>query len=517
MPDLSPAPALRRQRGSWRQPARRLQCLIGPKEFSFLNVKGTLDEIGWNGAERSKLWRYNQHYFDDLNAVESELRVGWHRDLLNDWIGNNPPCTGNGWEPYPVSLRIVNWVKWVLAGNSLPSECESSLAIQARWLIVRLEKHLLGNHLFANAKALVFVGMFFKGAEADRWLSKGLHILNIELAEQILNDGGHFERSPMYHHIILEDVLDLINLINAYSKKDSFEELDKLNDSVCQMLSYMKAMGHPDGELAFFNDSTFGVAATRDELIKYASRLGISGDGENRLNQVLLKDSGFFRWEQGVAVLIANVGKVGPDYIPGHAHADTLSFELSLTQQRVLVNSGVSLYEDTEERLRQRGTRAHNTVEIDGANSSEVWKSFRVARRAKTFDFSIQKQNEKWVKIASSHDGYKRLKGRNIHRREWVLKRDSLIVRDEVSGSFRSAVARFHLHPDVRLDECSGERCIVSISQTGQKVEFIVEGGRLRVQPSTWHPQFGTSVPNNCLAVQFHGSVRMIIRWKGTD
>lgn len=491
--------------------------MVGPNEFSFLNVKGTLDEIGWNGAERSKLWRYNQHYFDDLNAAGCESRVGWHRDLLNDWIGNNPPCTGNGWEPYPVSLRMVNWVKWVLAGNSLPPECESSLAIQARWLLGRLEKHLLGNHLFANAKALVFVGMFFEGAEANRWLSKGLLILNSELTEQILNDGGHFERSPMYHHIILEDVLDLINLINAYSMKDSFEGLDKLNDSVCRMLSYMKAMGHPDGELAFFNDSSFGVAATRGELIEYASRLGISGDGGNRLNQVLLKDSGFIRWERGVAVLIANVGKVGPDYIPGHAHADSLSFELSLTQHRVFVNSGISLYEDTEERLRQRSTRAHNTVEINGENSSEVWKSFRVARRANTFDLSIQSKNKKWVKIASSHDGYKRLKGRNIHRREWILQQDRLIVRDEVSGSFKSAVARFHLHPDVRLDECSGERCVVRISQTGQKVEFIVEGGRLRVQSGTWHPQFGTSVPNNCLAVQFHGSVKMIIRWKGSD
>jgi uncharacterized heparinase superfamily protein len=35
--------------------------------------------------------------------------------------------------------------------------------------------------------------------------------LRSELPEQVLADGGNFERSPMYHAIFLEDVLDLIN------------------------------------------------------------------------------------------------------------------------------------------------------------------------------------------------------------------------------------------------------------------------------------------------------------------
>src|SRR5262249_13815017 len=145
-----------------------------------------------------KLWRYNLHYFDDLNAYDAAQRQEWHCSLLSQWVCENTPGFGTGWEPYPTSLRMVNWIKWVLTGNRLPAECIQSLAVQARWLSQRLEIHLLGNHLLANAKALLFAGIFFDGAEADEWLVRGLRILEREVAEQVLPDGGHIERSPMY-------------------------------------------------------------------------------------------------------------------------------------------------------------------------------------------------------------------------------------------------------------------------------------------------------------------------------
>ncbi|WP_335338113.1 heparinase II/III family protein [Thioalkalivibrio nitratireducens] len=186
---------------------------------------------GWNDPRRDKLWLYNLHYFDDLNAVDADARAGWHRALIPRWIAENPPGQGNGWEPYPTSLRIVNWVKWALRQGAPPGEADSalvgrppedppaarkradghpvllresagfrhSLAVQARWLRRRLEHHLLGNHLFANAKALVFTRAFFRGAEAEHWLALGQRLLARELREQILADGGHFERSPTGH------------------------------------------------------------------------------------------------------------------------------------------------------------------------------------------------------------------------------------------------------------------------------------------------------------------------------
>ncbi|MFO1266416.1 MAG: heparinase II/III family protein [Rubrivivax sp.] len=110
-------------------------------------------------------------------------------------------------------MRIVNWIKWFLAGEPAQAPWLASLAVQARWLAQRLEWHLLGNHLFANAKALFFAGLFFEGREADEWLATGARILERELPEQVLDDGGQFERSPMYHALALEDVLDLLNVL----------------------------------------------------------------------------------------------------------------------------------------------------------------------------------------------------------------------------------------------------------------------------------------------------------------
>src|SRR5439155_4285503 len=121
-----------------------------------------------------------------------------------------PPGFGAGGEPYPLSLRIANWSKWACSRFSLSGAAVHTLAVQARYLRGRLEHHLLGNHLLANAKALVFAGLFFDGDESKEWLDVGLGILERELTEQVLADGGHFERSPMYHSIVLEDILDLL-------------------------------------------------------------------------------------------------------------------------------------------------------------------------------------------------------------------------------------------------------------------------------------------------------------------
>jgi len=125
------------------------------------------------------------------------------------------------------------------------------LAVQARWLARRLETHLLGNHLFVNAKALVFAGLFFAGDEAATWRRTGQEILLRELPEQILPDGGQFERSPMYHALALEDVLDLLDAIATFAAGDADVEplRGALAARVPAMLRWLAAMTHPDGTL----------------------------------------------------------------------------------------------------------------------------------------------------------------------------------------------------------------------------------------------------------------------------
>jgi uncharacterized heparinase superfamily protein len=402
------------------------------------------------------LWAYNLHYFDDLNARGASDRRAWHVEAIRSWIEGNPPLAAPAWEPYPTSLRIPNWIKWALGGGPLERSMIESLALQARALDARLEYHLLGNHLLANAKALVFAGVFFEGGEAEGWLAKGVRLLERELDEQVLADGGHFERSPMYHALVLEDMADLVNLASAFPEaspatvKPAARHWAKV---LHRMRPWLLAMTHPDGEISFFNDSAIGIAPSPADIERYAAALTESSPAPRAMGGAVrmlqLPQSGYIRAETSDAVMLLDVAPIGPDYLPGHAHADTLSFELSLGGERAIVNGGTSVYEPGTVRLAERGTAAHSTVVIDGEDSSEVWASFRVARRAHPIDLSIEHGEER-LQVACSHDGYRRLRGRPIHRRTWTLASGTLRIEDRIVGRCRSAVAYYHLHPEVQ-------------------------------------------------------------------
>ena len=158
-PDLRPAPSLRAREGAWAVPVAAEPTLLGPTRLRFLNVERQCAVAAdWRPTDAALLWRYHLHYFDDLNATDAAARVAWHHALLRRWVEENPPGGEVAWDPYPTSRRIVNWIKWALGGHELSADCVESLAVQLRWLSRRLEYHLLGNHLFANAKALASTG-----------------------------------------------------------------------------------------------------------------------------------------------------------------------------------------------------------------------------------------------------------------------------------------------------------------------------------------------------------------------
>lgn len=506
-PNFAPTPPRAQRAGTWILPARKPVSLIEPDTFFFLNISRRLGDVGWNGPEVSKLWRYNQHYFDDLNAEEATMRLSWHQDLIAKWVSENPPPTGNGWEPYPTSLRIVNWVKWDLSSKALSALAVQSLAVQARWLMKRIEWHLLGNHLFANAKALIFAGLYFDGSDADLWLKTGLDILESEIDEQILADGGQFERSPMYHAIALEDMLDLLNVMRTFSARmpmDHKSVAERLCDRIPGMLRWLEAMSHPDGRIAFFNDAAFGIAVEKDELVAYAERLGITPDPLNSTVSYL-EQSGFVRAQMGPAVLITDIGQIGPDYLPGHAHADTLSFELSLNGRRLVVNSGTSEYGLGSERQRQRSTVAHSTVVVDGQSSSEVWGGFRVGRRARPQNVEVRATRDD-VLISGEHDGYVYLANKALHRREWLLGGNSLIVTDTVFGKGSPRVeARFHLAEKIVPSVLPCGTLLVSSAEGTPLAQISVKGGTPSFERTTWHPKFGVTHENNCIVIAANG------------
>lgn len=479
----------------------RTPRLTGPGAATFLNRPELIHGPDiWNSPRLPKLWLYNLHYFDDLTADGFEQRAQWHKDLIGRWIAENPPGHGNGWEPYPTSLRIVNWVKWHNMTGALTPDALRSLAVQADWLGRNLEYHLLGNHLLANAKALVFAASAFEGPRAAAWRAKGLAILQAELAEQVLPAGGHFERSTMYHAIFVEDLLDLVQLATLDTAID-LRVSDAWRNTAAQALCWLEAMCHPDGQIAFFNDAAFAIAPEPGALHDYARALGVA------VKPPATPDNdGYVRLETGPALLLCDAAAIGPDHLPGHAHADTLSFEMSLKGQRLIGNGGTSVYgDDPSQRQAERSTSAHNTVEVDGQNSSEIWSSFRVARRARIVTRSLHLLVHR-QELSAAHDGFVRFGG-PIHHRTWVLEPSRLIITDLLEGPWREACGRLRVLPGwtATPDEITGPA----------RVHLRVEGAKVRMERGSWTPEFGKVVPCDILCYDFERpKVAITLSWE---
>jgi uncharacterized heparinase superfamily protein len=463
--------------------------------FLFLNEENQLSKIGWDNPSQSKLWRYNLHYFDCLNQVElKNERVELQINIINKWIIENQFGKGTGWEPYPTSLRIINWIKWHFKTNGLSDESKLSLWNQVLWLAGRPEYHLLGNHLFINAKALLFACLFFGLDENSSIYRKALKILKEELSEQFLRDGAHFELSPMYHSLAMEDLLDLYQLKSRLPSNFPSQEIQEKFLSGMNWLSYLS---YENGELAYFNDCANGIAPTFKELKDLGKRLGFNWklNSDNKFNY--LQKSGFAIVKDENIHLIADIGDIGPDYLPGHAHADTLSFELALKGKRIIVNSGTGEYGLSDERLRQRGTSAHSTIELDGKSSSEVWSGFRVARRARITDVEIFDEDKK-LEFSAVHDGYTRIASKPLHKRKWKMKDGCLEVVDEVTGSRNSVQLRFYLHPDILIDMIDG---YILLSTSLEKLAKFKTDQNVQVVDTTYHDKFGSSQKNKCLLI----------------
>jgi uncharacterized heparinase superfamily protein len=506
--------------------------------FTFLHRKKVFDlgRIEWANTDMPKLWRYNLHYFDYLQHPQRSVES--KSNLVSDWIEHNSQGTVDAWEAYTASLRIVNWVKFFLSlsaasmKNSTGAEGDTkgefhaglkhewlkSLYSQAQWLEQNIEYHILANHYLKNGVALVFAGVYFEGVDADRWLRKGLRILREELKEQFLTDGGHYERSPMYHSICVVDYLDVLNLAQNSPAAVSGEVADEFIGKVTAALEFLNGICFPDGTIPLFNDSAFGIAPTPHQIFDYAERVIGYKAPEPAKNLMVnaFSASGYYVCRKADDMIIIDCGQIGPDYQPGHAHCDTLSYELAIDGRRVVVDSGVCDYEPSQERAYARSTSAHNTVMVDGEEQSEMWGVFRVARRAKPIQGHIDKTGHESVLFEGAHDGYRRLSGKPIHRRRMSYDgQGSWMIRDLLEGSGTHRMESFvHFHPDCSLVP-SGEG-VFRIERDGELIAVIeaLNTCRMEIQQGCYFPEFGLSQKNPVLAFSCYGEVPLQLSYR---
>jgi uncharacterized heparinase superfamily protein len=435
----APVVKLRPHEGLWRALPEDAQALERAAEviagrFTFL---GETRARSWTAADASHLWRFHLHYFDyarDL-AIYALYRdrasaYSAFRDLVTSWIDAHQRLGGDAWHPYTISLRIVNWCETAIVFRpeldqdaAFAARLHQSIAAQAQFLSRHIEHDVRGNHVLENARGLLRAAAFFDGDAPEEWRRIAMALLEREIPEQILSDGGHFERAPGYHVRVMDVLADIAMLAPE----------PWIENAVERMRTFLDVITPPNGRLPLLKDTVLLDTRIQNNAPQTSRWLEASG-------YAVIRDD--TRGDH----LIADFGRVCPDYLPAHAHADIFSYELTIGGQPVIVDSGVFEYAEGEWRTWFRSTAAHNTVDVDGRDQSEMWGSFRVGRRARVRN-AIWRETPEMITIDATHDGYAPL----LHRRVITALHEPRLwlILDRISGAHGHVARSFiHLHPD---------------------------------------------------------------------
>lgn len=415
-------------------------------KFTFLNQSVTFsNKIDWEYTDKGKLWANHLSYFDYL--MQEDMSKARGSALMYLMIDHLPKST-IAKTPYSISVRGINWIKFISKHGITRKTVDRYLYCQYRILMESLSHDRMGNHLLENGFSMLFGAYYFKGFEL---FNESKVLLIKELYEQILPDGGHFQLSPMYHQLILNRILDSYNLMknNDVFHDSTLKEL--LKTSAEKMLGWLNEMTYENGEIPCLNDTTFDVAPSTKELFEYAKRLGIQA------KKISLKESGYRRIKLRELEGIIDIGNIGPDYQTTHAHSDTFNFELMHGKKPFIVDTGTSTFIYNNTRSKERSTFSHNTVRVARIDQSEMYGSFRVGRRAKV-NVSVDETNH----YIASHNGYQRLGV--IHQREFLVSENQLEINDVLDhdlDELSKVHAFLHFHPNCELKQVQQEKVIV--------------------------------------------------------
>jgi len=497
--------------------------------FNFLNQKIEFSpEIDWNSKKCEKLWLYNLHYFDYLIPLTHQVNVKNFeigKKIIAHQIAKNPIGKGVGWEPYPISLRIINWMffyhfylEYFHQDPQFHKMFLQNLYQQFYYLTWFKELHLGANHLFENIKTIFISSLFFQDRRRFKKSSKDLHK---ELKEQILPDGGHYERSPMYQQIVLSGLLDILNYLKKEDNKN--HTLNRHRDQVIalisdidvlikKMMNWLENMCHPDGEIALFGDSAFYIAINFSDLKKYYQAIGGMYDTPAfDSDTISLASSGYYIFRTDSHYFVIDGGPLGVDYQPGHAHCDFLSFEYSYQKLRFIVDSGVGEYKPTDLRQKARGIYSHNTVIVNKLEQGEIWKAFRMGYRIKPGESGFITQQQK-VFFRGNYTNSIKKKDSYSHQREvHFVNQKFFLIHDTINGKHIKTIENIlHFHPECLVTKNTRE---VKLKRELEEIYILWNPGNLSVELHSWFyvPEFGKIIENQMIVFkpQIENSVNM--------
>ena len=444
-------------------PARGARLLRG--ELILSGAVRVLKPGSWADSGGHPVMRAHAHGFTwlrDLRVIGTDAARMRARALVGDWIagGDADPLAQR---PDVAGSRIAAWLGHY---DFFAASADDEFRARMMWRLVA-DSRILSAALPAeeqDGRALTALRGLFAAATAlpehAPYLARALRFLPHEIARQVLLDGGHVERSPAAHLVALRDLIEIRALLHV----GDVTAPPSLGPAIDRLSLGLRTLRHADGGLALFN-GTRDEPATLIELV--LTQAGRSGRAP-----ATLPDTGFHRLQAGRTVLIADAGAPPPPGQDRLSHAGTLSFELSVGRERLIVNCGAAPMGAAAWTDAARATAAHSTLVIADTGSSEL-KPGGLGRRPENVTVERQEANgAHWLE--ATHDGWRKPFGA-VHRRRLYLAESGEDIRGEdviEAAAPQPFAIRFHLHPAV----------IASLQQDGEAVLLRLPSGGWRLR-----------------------------------
>lgn len=438
-------------------------------------------------------------------------------ELLESWLDQCPFGYGMNWRsPLEVAVRLVNWV-WTL---DLAAEASPFTVPMQRRLLHAVRLHLweiarkysrgssANNHLIGEAAGVYIATRYFRQLPESAGLCRqAREILHRQILAQTYATGASREQAFGYHLFVLQ-----FFMYAAMAGRWSGDEFDRAYwDRLERMFDFVDVIslaGPPpaygdadDGYVLNLGNDPRDVDALRSVQRVLFPQSNADGGGNSELSYWLFgapratpeaacgrslesrrfEDAGYYllQWGQSdaadrVAVLF-DCGDLGFTTLAAHGHADALSFTVRAFGVDVFIDPGTYDYFTFPEWRRYfRGTRAHNTITVDGEDQSVMLGAFLWGRQAAPRLLAWQATSS-GGSVAGEHDGYRRLQDPVICRRCLSLDRESrmLTIDDEIAADgVHHIEVRFHLSHRCAVQQAG---CNIAIRLPEGSVDLLVD------------------------------------------
>lgn len=459
------------------EPARGARIIKG--EIEYQGVVRPLRPGGFAAADASSIMLAHIHGFTwlrDLRALGTDAARTRARALIADWTGCDrlPAIAGT---PLVIGARLAAWLGHydffaASADDDFRQMLMARLVADARALSNAMPTEVRDGRAFTALKGLIAASVALP--EHAGFIPRAIRFLVPEIERQILPDGSHVERSPAAHLAVLQDLTEIRALLQIARA----EAPPQLPGAIERMAVALRGLRHADGGLALFNGTSEDWANLIDLVLSQAGRTARS--------TASLSGPGFHRLAAGKTIVIVDAGTPPASGMDRFAHAGTLSFELSVGRERLIVNCGAAPASATEWHDALRATAAHSTLVIADVSSAEP-RTEGLGRRPTVVDLQRQEANgAHWLE--ASHDGWKKLFGAT-HRRRLYLAESGEDLRGEDSVEAdepQPFTLRFHLHPNVTASlQQDGEAALLRLP-SGQGWRLRAGGAALSVEDSIY-------------------------------